>query len=458
MAAFHLHANERILTLHEALQLAIKNNKQIQELQSLYQKAKEGRLEAVSKWWPTIEAMSQAYKTQRTLVPLSTSDMSFTSLVQLTQSIISTERYYGLQISILFQEKLCLLLQAAINDVIFAVRTAYLQVILDKRLMDTAKENVDLLSLLVKRSEDLYKIGRSIPYNVNQSRVALANASTAYFQGLRQLKNDRDILTQLLGLDPACVTVETAEEKIPLNKLPLIACKLHLFYGGESQDLSSADIIAKMSVAKANSLFSCQELVEFEKQADIFRPDIRLGKNHIQIASQEVNLRKGEYFPAIDFVANYGSLANPYVPNLSNSFFHQDFEWGLGIELNWLLFDSFGREHRINEAKAEVCATKFNFEQTRQLAHVDVRNQIYSIEEALSNYATSKASVALADELVLQSEQQLEIGYITIFDYQIAIDTLIQSKYIYEKARFNLAHSYFGLRHATGIDLECKAK
>ena len=52
--------------------------------------------------------------------------------------------------------------------------------------------------------------------------------------------------------------------------------------------------------------------------------------------------------------------------------------------------------------------------------------------------------------MVVQAEDQLRVGYITIFDFEIAVDELAEAKMIRDRASYNLLISYYGLLQATG--------
>jgi outer membrane protein TolC len=85
-----------------------------------------------------------------------------------------------------------------------------------------------------------------------------------------------------------------------------------------------------------------------------------------------------------------------------------------------------------------------------------VRKKIYQIEESVANYISAQANVALAEQTINLTSQQLDVGYSTIYDCQISYDQFIQALNGKNKARFELIKAYFGLKHASGADLEEK--
>ena len=89
-----------------------------------------------------------------------------------------------------------------------------------------------------------------------------------------------------------------------------------------------------------------------------------------------------------------------------------------------------------------------------QNSYEEVREQIFDITESVANYVTAQGNVALAEQTLDLANKQLEIGYLTVFDYQIVVDGLIQALYIRDRARYDLIKGYYGLIHATGCDLK----
>ena len=214
------------LSLAEAEEMAVRENKTVQATRQLLEKAKQGKLESYSKWLPQLQAISEAYLTQKKQLPYLSSKHSFISQLILTQSLFSSQRFYDVQIAGLYVKQLTLLLEAAINDVLFQVRAAYFQVILDEKNIRTAKENIDLFTSLAKKMEGYYSSGLAILYDVNQSKVIVANALTSYYQAIKSFKIDRDLLVEILGYEPGSLSLDLTDQEFPLQKYPDIALKL----------------------------------------------------------------------------------------------------------------------------------------------------------------------------------------------------------------------------------------
>lgn len=446
------------LTLEQAEVIAVENNNTVNSVRELYHKAQQGRFNSISKWLPQIQALSIMYGMEKPS-NISRAKSAFETQLSLTQSIISSDQYYDVKIATLIVEQLQLLLNAAIIDALYNVRTAYYQVILDVEMIKAAKDKIDLLTMLAKRMEDRHQIGTSILYSVNQSKVAIANATSVYYEMVKRKKIDTDNMVNILGFTPGDLEVTFARIDIPVDEISEIKEKLdkmQIIFNQDTLALNERIFKGEYPLTEEKAmkhLFTIDEVKSFEDTALKYQPNLKVYENYVKIADKEVSKRRGEYLPMMSFNANWGG--NPTtVQNLpSSSFGNQRMQWGVGVQLNWLIFDGLGRERRLKEAKYLKRAKEFQYRQEMQNTYADVRKQIFEIEESVANYITANANVKLAEQTVTLANNEVDVGYATIFDYQVTVDGFIQAVNSKNQARYELLKAYYALRHATGVDL-----
>lgn len=444
------------LTLNNAERIALENNNDIKTLQSLVRKANQGRLEAVSKWFPEVVLISAGYRSQKANI-FTDSRSSFLSQFNITQSLISTERYFNLRISSLIVHQLQLLLDAIVIDVLYELRLAYYRVILDMEEISTAKTNIDLFIDLAEKEQSKYKIGTSILLNVNQSQVRVANATKKYYQAVRQLKVDLDYLAQVLGFNPGTVQIELAESTIPIMRIPEIGTRVRhveeIFHKQFQNALIFKEGYPYTQESLMRQLFTAHEVACWENTALIYRPTLRASATEVKIATQKVGARWGEFLPEVNLEFNYGGDPTRFFENPSASFGRQNMNWAVGYRVNWLIWDSLGRDHRIQQAVYEKSAKQYEYKKGVQVAYADVRKQMFDVEESVATFVTAESTVKLAEQTLDLARSSLEIGYINVFDYQIVVDNLIQAMNSRDQARFDLIRGYYGLIHSSGADL-----
>lgn len=444
------------MTLEDAERLVLQNNHDFLAMKQLVQIAKQGKLESLSKWMPEINFISSGYKTGR-IQTGTNSRSAFISQFSLMQALFSTDRFYNLKIANLEAAYLEILLNSLAIDLLYAVREAYCRVILDRQNVQTARQNIKIFSDLAAQMESNYKIGTSILLSVNQSKVAIANSASVYYEAVRTLKVDMDKLAALLGYNPGSVELKIAEDEIPIETIPVLASKVSrvqqvFLEGGKLAEIYKPDF-PKSEKALMQNLFSKFELKEWQQAALTYRPALYSKRVQVKMAGRQIQKSKGEYYPSVSLAANYGGYPTniDYYP--SSKLTNQNFDWAVGFSFDWLLYDGFGRAARINQAKYNKIAKCQEFEKSVQEAYRDVRREIFNIEEAVVNYVTTEGNVKLAEQTLELANKQLNIGYINVFDYQRVVDEYILAINRKNQARFNLILGYYGLKHASGIDL-----
>ncbi len=429
-----------VISLSEAECLALKNNKNVLAMRELVAKAESGRLVSLSRWLPQVELISRGYTTEKVQV-LTGAKRAFLSQFNALQNIISTDDYYDMRISGLLVQQMRLLFDALLIDILLDVRVAYYQVVFDRMTIATAEEHVELFQSLANRAEADYRIGTAILLTANQAKVAIANATNAYYQAVKAYKEDVDRLATLLGFDAGEIELVVASETIPVQEVPLLAEKM-----------------ARVEGRAANigpPLFSLEEMRGWECMALRQRPSLRAEETAVKIAQKQVAKERGHYVPQLQMAANIGGNPTHMNELPSSNFFNQKMRWAVGFELSWNIFDGFGRERKICRAMHERKSRQWEYRRAVQASYEDVRREIFEIEEATHSFATAEANVSLAAETVELADSSLKIGYVTIFDYQIVVDSYIQAVNTRNQAQFDLIKGYYGLRHAAGVDLGC---
>lgn len=439
------------LTLQEAEETALSNNPQVKAAQELVEMARQGRMEAISRWLPQISIMSQGFRSEKPIKQLKLDKPSaFLTQLSMTQTIFSSELIHKIKISSLVMDECTKLLEAAKNDVLYQVRTLYYLIALDHKKVQTIQEHIDLLQFLADRVERRERIGESTLYHVNQARVAMANVTDAYFQAQKSLKNHQDQLIQTLGFNPADASIEFSQTHLDVDGYPELKGKIiaaeDLFQ--ERTIIKSAFMDLEKSLMK--NIFSSEEFRKWNLIAEQLRPDLQLNQTYCRIAKENIRLKKSEYWPSLSFVGNYGGAPTPYFFQPATQFSNQQFQWGVGFSLSWTLFDGTGRSRRVKKAQAEARSVHEKRRQVTQAAQTEVRDQLYEMEQALAKYLSSSATYKLSKQTLEQAKSQLEIGYVTMYDYLISVDGHIRAKTAVDEGKYELLASYFGLLHATG--------
>lgn len=435
------------LSLKQAEALALVQNKEIrlseEELSQFYSR----RLQSIASCFPKITFSSMyanLQKPQTFLGPLGQSQFTVNQF-QLNQPLFSTDLIFEMRASKLYWKSTEANRNISINNALLQVRSLYYLVVLKEISLKVQEEVISYLAQSLEEEGKKYETGSAISFEVNQSKVALNNAISTYHSLLKDFNTACSQLTLALGNDPALNNqINLSEKNLPIESFPELSEKLGLLKQ-KSAELSQMEL---PPLTSSKPLFSEEEIQRWIALAKQNRPDIKKSDALMRAAKEEVNYQKGRYFPTVSGFIDYGY----YLP-LNGLFVPQQKNWASGIQLQWDIFDSFKRELQIKESGHVRASAKIQLEQTRDKTSVEVRNQIYEIEEALFSYLAAYAGLELAGQAMKEAKIRLAAGTIRPLEYRDAVRAYAEAYRQSNQVKYSLIQSYFQLRHDAGIDV-----
>ncbi len=414
--------------------------------------AHERTQEAYSRWFPQITYSAEYRQSQRSELYLDIYSTEFGlfkhgywSSFDVTQPLFSPHLLFDLRARRNEEEAAHARYAGSLNDLLFALRQSFYAVALYENTMDIRRETVDYLSYAMEIEQRRLEAGTTISLEFNRSKAAVANAISSYYTALRNLKSSRNALILNLGIDPMLEPQLSLESnRFPLASIPPIALKLPLIKG-----MNFARQIERLDASRQLLVFSELEVLHYYTQAEEQRPILKERAEEMEAAQQVVRMKQGTYLPEVGAYARFSYNDEDLG---ARNFLNEPYRWVGGITLNWKLFDSFAREHEINETKAALRAAKLAYREARQHVDVEVRNALYELEEALFSYASADEAVQVALQAVGDAKERLTVGRIPPLDYRDAVNALALARDQQNQASFSLMNAYYALRHATGSD------
>lgn len=454
----------RGLTLSGAEEIAIEYNKSLLIAREGTTQAEERKLQAISRWLPAIgyRAEFRDIEKKELFFNVFSSDFSFnhrgySSIFELDQPIFSTDLWFGLKSKQLEAEVYNYSQANTKNELLLAVREHYYAVLLYEKALVIERENIGYFSYVLEQEQGRLNAGNATPFEVNQSKVAVANSISTYYATLKKLKNARNALILTLGIDPLLEPEISLDEKcMPIESIPTLVSKLEELnqkYHYRSDTFPTTldfDLhIEHLENARKLTLFTHEEVQEYLDQAFSLRPDLLAKKLEVGVADQNVNTKVGNYFPKISGYVRY-SYNDVYMG--PTSFFQEPYYWSGGVVLTWNLFDSLLREHEVREARSVRSASRISYDKEWQRIEVEIRNGLYQLEEAMLSYLSSTQAVFVAEQAREQADDKLRFGRIAPLEYRDSVNQLSQARNQQNQASFDLLAAYYQLRYATGID------
>jgi outer membrane protein TolC len=152
---------------------------------------------------------------------------------------------------------------------------------------------------------------------------------------------------------------------------------------------------------------------------------------------------------ALRWAPSLSGFGNVRIFNYDN-FAFESHSWALGLQLDWLLFDSGTRDVERRLAASAAAEATARAEVLRDTIRDDLANGRREIETKTRARETSERSVELAKETLELVRVQYEAGTATQVDLLTAQDSLVAAQEALARAHYDIAIADLTLRRASG--------
>lgn len=424
-------------TLEECINYAIDHNIQIKQ-QALDIEYTENNLQTTKySQLPTLNAnINNNYSWGRSVDPY-TNDFTTNNINSLNLGVSSNLLIFnGFQTrNTIKQNEFSLLaklqnLEKLKNDISLNIAASYLQILLNKEMLESAQNQLNATMLQVERIKKLVDAG-SLPegdYLEIEAQAASDELNVINYQN--QLNISYITLIQLLELD----TVKNFDIYIPdLSNFEPIAIS------------TSTDYIYEQAVANL--------------------PEIKSAEYTLKSAEKGLSVAKGARSPRLSLTASWGSGYSSsyqsytidstnytlgitgfttigtetyyvYSPQFSyvtetTPFFDQfenNLNTSIGFNLTIPIFNGFSVSKSISNAKINILNAQYSLDLTKKQLYKDIQQKYADVIAAMKTYeATKKALIAMEKSFFYQKEKY-EVGLINFVDYNNANQNVIKAK------------------------------
>lgn len=395
-----LESNLKTLTLKEAIDTALANNRSVQIQKEEIEFAKAGIMNARSLFLPQITTglaytFTDAVLTKDDAGSYKKDSRIFTGYQNQNQlSVNMNESIYngGANIATLEQAKLNLKAQKE------TLRATNLEIEFEtKRLFYGI-----LLAYETKR------IARDL---VNQAAAHYEEVKFKFGQGTASKFELLQSKTQVSRLIPQLVNADNAIELLmaEFKKLMVIRMKENIAIKGT---LEPKEIDVKED--------------EILKEAYAKNPEMILRLLGIEINRWAIEFAKSGWLPQISATAGYTAISN----DLSNMINQRHDNWNIGVTASIAIFDGFATKAKVDEAKAKYNQARLSEEDIIDRIAVDIKSACLNLTEAKAIIDSQKDSIVEARESLRLAEVRYVNGVginLDIFDAQVALAQVEQS-------------------------------
>ncbi len=424
------------ITIQDAIKIALENNFQLKEAQNFLELSDQRITSEMADFLPSITSSAGYSKTtgQQFVQDILSFD-NVTSQGASGRLSANITLFNGFANIITLRqseyEKLSNeeLLQRVKEEVIFNTASSYLSVLVNKELLEIAKDNLETSVKQLEQTQARVDVGSSPLVDLYNQESTVAGNELAVIEGENSLRNSQVQLISQLQIDP-------------LGNYEFIVPEI----GERSGSLNPQGL-------------NLESLID---QALLNRSDIKSEEARILVRESNLKLSRNTYFPVITASGSISTRwSDPYFlqnANFTDQFFDQQVNKSYGFNISFPLFQNWDRVYLMQTRQVELKNARLTLESSK-LAVVQEVTQAYTDYIGFTKQIESAEKALFASEKALETEQErYNVGASTFIELSVAQSTFISAKSDFTQAQYNLIFQEklldFYLGKLSGEDIE----
>lgn len=294
------------------------------------------------------------------------------------------------------------------DDIVISVSTAFLQVLLNKELLQISEDQIELTDVNIAQRSELIKSGKMAEGEIYELEAQKAKEELNRVQAESNLK--------LALLDLAQIM--------------------------EIENVSDLDVTAPpVEQHISESLLLSAEVVY--ESALVNRPEISSANFRLESAQKEVLMSKAQLFPTLSFGANMGT-GYYHMSNRTNDSFRSqlrnNMSNSIGFNLRIPIFNRFQVRNSIQNAQIALENNRLEMDKTKLDLRKRIEQAYYNALGAKSRWEAAKKSEIAGREAYRFAEQKFESGRANSYELFQAKNNLTQV--LSEKAQAKYEYAF----------------
>jgi outer membrane protein TolC len=422
----YLLAQKNVLTLEDAIKIALENSNQVKLAQLEILKSDEKLVEARSALIPRISASgsySRYLKKPVLFLPPDSPfgrmtggvieigfDNSYLGAISLQMPLFSWNLYAGIRSALKGKSLAEQAYKSVTLKTIADVKKAFYGALLARENYKITKMRVDLAEDNLKNVEKMYRQGIASEYDYISAQVQYQNLLPLLIQAENNLELAKNALKLVLGID--------VKEDIEVEGEMKVDSLIGVDYASSLKDL-------------------------YEKN-----PDLKQAELQVELSREIVSLEVSGHLPSLFLTGNLQYQAQ------ANDFNFNQYRWirttFIGLQIQIPIFNGFGTQARVDQAQAsfQQAIERLNF--TKQALENELKNTIYRIEQSGRRIESQKRAVELAELGYKIARKRFESGVGTQLEVSNAEVNLAQARLNYLQAIYDYLIAMSDLEKLTG--------
>lgn len=280
------------------------------------------------------------------------------------------------------------------DDIVISVSTAFLQVLLNKELLQISEDQIELTNANIAQRSELIKNGKMAKGEIYELEAQKAKEELNRVQAESNLKLALLDLAQIMEIENVSdldITAPPAEKLI------------------------SESILLSSDVVYQNALIN--------------RPEISGANFRLESAQKEVLMSKAQLYPTLSFGANVGTGYYHMSNRTNDSFSSQmrnNMSNSVGFSLRIPIFNRFQVRNSIRTAQIAVENSRLEMDKTKLDLRKRIEQAYYNALGANSRWEAAKKSEIAGREAYRFAEQKFENGRANSYELFQAKNNLTQ--------------------------------
>ena len=314
---------------------------------------------------------------------------------KLTQVLFNQTVFMGLKAARTTREFYMLNQQLTENEIIEKVAQAYYQVYQTRQTLENIESNLALTEKTANVVKGLNQSGLSKKIDVDRTTVAVNNLKSARQQALNGVQLSENALKYMIGM-PMSEAITLPKEGFEAN-----------------YDLA------------------------FEKGNSNTRIELQVLEKQKQLLDLNTKVQRAALYPSLALQATYGYLSmgpkTPIIYGKKDKVYGADYS-AITLGLKIPIFSGFGTRAKIRQAQIESQALEATLKDTRLAMDLAYENAHSRLTNNLLTIDSQKENVKLAEEVLLNTQNNYQQGLASLTDLLEAERSLSDAKNNYTNA------------------------
>lgn len=397
------------MTLSEAYVLALSKDAKLAASSARLEADEELKAQATAQLLPQLTASVSAKKEQ---YQLPTSKTSFDEItnnrnLQLTQPIYNRQAYYGYGQAGLKVDYARLRLSATQNELGVRVAEAYLNCLLAQENLLLSKQQIETTEQRAKQINAALKVGYSTKVDALGLAAELDDAKATYMADQQRLASARQKLKVIID--------QEIPEILPWPKL-------------QPELIVSQFVIAKPWLDQA-------------QQSNL---DVQLQKKAVEVAQQEVEMRRSAFYPVVNVGAFYADADG------STYFAQKNDNKAIYVEMKLPLYQGGYDSSRVRESRALLRSAEFEAEYARLYATQQAQEQLSAIHASREKLKAIAQAITSGESYLASAEEGYRLGLRDLAEVSRAKEKLFVNRREQARASVELLNALVQLHAVAG--------